>query len=815
MNCKWTTICRGDRKIYLDVPASGLEGIESATVVAKTPDGIKAPATIYPKLGDKPDSKNGINLEGQQGFVVVLPDLLIPKIAMTLRFHKEQKTITLQKTLHFKSLKWQSRINYRIRPKKCMDIRDFDQISKWDRISMEFHEILLAGESNLLRGTVRAPYRPGSSMSVSCTTARLEPIELEAITMGESVNSLLSPDGAPMIEVQYSVRIPAEPQTLVFNVKNTQNPELDNFEVFSKERYQHLLLLAQKIATHAQMDSAYPLWFENNKASLDTLAKQASTYLDYRPEFSVIVPLYNTPLPFFNEMLESVKRQSYGRWQLVLVNASRENKALTEAAQTAARADRRIELVELDSNLGISENTNRGIERSSGDFICFFDHDDTLEPNLLFEYAQAVNEKPDTDVLYCDEDKMMPDGTLAQPFFKPDFSIDLLRNNNYICHMLAIRRSLYSELCPNTSEFDGAQDHNLTLQASEKARRIHHIPKVMYHWRISETSTAADANSKPYATQAGIKAVEDHLNRLGIQAKVEQSRRPFTYKVLYEVPQDEPLVSIIIPSKDHTDLLDQCLRSIFEKTTYRNFEVIIVENNSTDPRTFDYYETAANRHPKNLRIIYWEAEFNFSKLMNFGASRAKGEYLLLLNNDTEVISPEWIERLLGIASRKDVGVVGARLYYPDDTIQHAGVCVTGSAAGHLGRGLFKGNWGYFALHDAEQNLSAVTAACMMTKREVFERTGGWTEELSVAFNDIDFCLKAREQGYLVVYTPEVELYHYESISRGYEDNLEKKVRFHKEVAYMNYRWADYYVKGDPYINPNITKEEPFNCYYHL
>ena len=409
----------------------------------------------------------------------------------------------------------------------------------------------------------------------------------------------------------------------------------------------------------------------------------------------------------------------------------------------------------------------------------------------------------------------MPDGKLAQPFFKPDFNIDLLRNNNYICHMLTIRKSLLDTLEPNTKEFDGAQDHNLTLRAVEKARKVHHAAKVLYHWRLSETSTAANADSKPYATIAGIKAVQSHLDRLGLNAKVEQARRPFTYKVTYAVPDSHPLVSIIIPTKDHADILDNCITSIVEKSTYDNYELVIIENNSTKKATFDYYDKLQAKYPDIVRLVTWEHEFNFSKLMNFGVAHAKGNYLLLLNNDTEVITPNWIETMLGICAREDVGAVGAKLYYPDNTIQHAGLCVTGGVAGHLCQSMPKDNWGYFALNDAQQDFSAVTAACIMTKRSEYEKVGGFTEELQVAFNDVDFCLKLREINDLIVYTPEVELYHYESISRGVENNTEKQIRFHKEVAYMNYRWANYYVEGDPYMNPNLTVEEPINRYYHL
>lgn len=545
------------------------------------------------------------------------------------------------------------------------------------------------------------------------------------------------------------------------------------------------------------------------------MEKQRKIAFTSAPKFSIIVPLYNTPIPFFNDMAESVKGQSYANWELILVDASPDNQELKARVEHEVARDNRIKSITLAENKGISENTNAGVAAASGDFVSFFDHDDILEPDLLFSYAEAIENNDNVDLLYCDEDKLMPDGKLAQPFFKPDFNIDLLRNNNYICHMLTIRKSLLDTLEPNTKEFDGAQDHNMTLRAVEKARNVHHVAKVLYHWRLSETSTAANADSKPYATIAGIKAVQNHLDRLGLNAKVEQARRPFTYKVTYAAPDSHPLVSIIIPTKDYANILDNCITSIVEKSTYDNYELVIIENNSTENATFEYYDKLQAKYPDIVRLVTWEHEFNFSKLMNFGVARAKGNYLLLLNNDTEVITPNWIETMLGICAREDVGAVGAKLYYPDNTIQHAGLCVTGGVAGHLCQSMPKDNWGYFALNDAQQDFSAVTAACIMTKRSEYEKVGGFTEELQVAFNDVDFCLKLREINDLIVYTPEVELYHYESISRGVENNTDKQIRFHKEVAYMNYRWANYYVEGDPYMNPNFTVGEPGNRYYHL
>lgn len=805
MNCAIEGICRGNGKVFIKLLVSGISNPASLTTLAGM-NGKRIPVITEAR----PTNENHASL------LIALPFLEKRECNLSILDLDNQEGTKTTLSLNFEKAKWQSRLAYKTRKAFCASIRNFDKNLEYKNACFSFWDCIPKGEAVVVRGSAYLPADLTNNYSIVCYDPRFNEIETCPIILGEKLFSPERASGLILKEVQFSISLPSAPsQNFIFCLKDKKGNYLDGFTVLESFILEQIKNDNGFLTRNAQIDSEYCTWFDDRKPSEKDMKLQRSCTFPVMPLFSIIVPLYKTPEPFFNDMLSSVLQQTYSKWELVLVNASPEDSKLSNLASTAQSSDQRIKLVTMIENKGISENTNAGIEASAGDFICFFDHDDLLEPNLLFEYARAINKNPETDLLYCDEDKLMPDGKLAQPFFKPDFSIDLLRNNNYICHMLTIRKSLYDQLEPNTKEFDGAQDHNLTLQASEKARHIHHVPKVLYHWRISENSTAANADTKPYATEAGIRAVQNHLDRMGLKANVHQSRRPFTYTIKYAVPEDKPLVSIIVPTKDHIDLLSRCVDSIIDKSTYDNYEILLVENNSTNQATFDYYKAIEAKHPGIIRTVFWPAEFNFSKLMNFGTAQAKGDYLLLLNNDTEVITPDWIETMLGIAARPEVGIVGVRLYYPDDTIQHAGLCVTGSVAGHLGRNLPKGNWGYFALHDAEQNLSAVTAACMMTKREVFEKTRGWTEELSVAFNDVDFCLKAREEGYLVVYTPEVELYHYESVSRGQEDNAEKKIRFHKEVAYMNYRWAKYYVEGDPYINPNVSHGDPANCYYRL
>lgn len=808
MRVKEAGTCRGSGKIFTKIILPSLLETSTVIVSADADNGYDVPCSLY-ELDAKKDT--------DRAFVVVVPMLDVLSCRITLTEMLKDTTIGDSASFHinFVSAKWESRLNYKLNQQLCREIRDYDKVGIYDTATIDFLDCIEDGSEAILRIAVHEPYRDDNSISIKCLDSSLKTIPISLIAFGSARETIPFSANKYRREYQYSLRVPNKIRRLVFTIEDANHSSFDSFEVLDGPMFADLRLQTANIMRSAQEDAAYRDWFKTHKVDVAALSKQDHIRFSYEPKFSIVVPLYKTPLSFFRNMADSVIEQSYHNWELILVNASPEDGELSELVSQYSRKEPRIHVVSLSENLGISENTNQGIEVATGDFVSFFDHDDLIEPDILFEYVSAINKRADTDLIYCDEDKLMPNGLLAQPFFKPDFNLDLLRGNNYICHMLTIRKSLLDQLEPNTAEYDGAQDHNLTLRAVEKARYVNHVPMPLYHWRMSATSTAADASSKSYATSAGIRAVREHLDRLGIPATVAQSRRPFTYKVIYDVPKDHPLVSIIIPSKDHAEVLDTCIQSILTKSTYDNYEIVIIENNSTDSKTFEYYDTLVREHSNTVRVEHWEHEFNFSKLMNFGAEKAKGDYLLLLNNDTEVITPNWLEIMLGLCARKDVGAVGVRLLYPDNTIQHAGVCIGGDCAGHLSKNLPCDRWGYFAMQDSQQDLSAVTAACLMTKRSSFEAVGGFTEELAVAFNDIDYCLKVRASDELVVYTPEVELYHYESLSRGSENSDAKRMRFHREIAYMNYHWAEYYVKGDPYFNPNFTQSEPAMFNYHL
>ncbi len=554
-------------------------------------------------------------------------------------------------------------------------------------------------------------------------------------------------------------------------------------------------------------DYDYKEWYSLTKPSPEELARQRREGVASRPLISVVIPAYKTPEKYLREMMDSILAQTYENWEVCVANGSPkgEGGAVEKVMGQYAGKDSRFRCKNLGENLGISGNTNAAIEMANGDYILLADHDDTMPEHALYEVAAAINAHPDCQVIYSDEDKLdMDGGALFDPHFKPDFNPDLLTSVNYICHLLVVRRDLLEQVGGFCHEFDGAQDYDFIFRCTEAAKEIYHIPKVLYHWRCHQDSTASNPQSKLYAFEAGSRAIMAHYRRCGIPAeKVEKGVDYGIYHTIFRI-QGDPLVSVVIPNKDHVKDLDLCLRSILNQATYRNLEFIIIENNSTHKETFAYYDAIQKEFPQ-VRVVVWKREFNYSAINNYGATFAKGQYLLFLNNDTELMEPRIFEEMLGFCQREEVGAVGARLLYQDDTIQHAGVVVGfGGIAGHTFIGLHKAENSYFHRAMCAQDYSAVTAACMMTKAELFRQVGGFTEELAVAFNDIDYCMKVRAAGRLVVYAPYALMYHYESKSRGLEDTPEKVARFHREIAIFSRRWPEILAKGDPYYNPNLT-----------
>ena len=558
---------------------------------------------------------------------------------------------------------------------------------------------------------------------------------------------------------------------------------------------------ARLLERFEEREVEYQEWYEKNKPSEEELARQRKKKWKDPVVISVLVPAYRTPEVFLKQMMESVLLQTYPYLELCIADGSGTDDSVEKVVKEYQKKDPRVRYRRLEKNEGIAGNTNAAIEMASGEYLALFDHDDLLSPNALFEVASAI-EKEKADVIYTDEDKVTSDlKEHFQPHFKPDFNPDLLCANNYICHLFVVKRSLALKLGGQDPAYDGAQDYDFIFRCTENAEKIVHVAKILYHWRVHQASTADNPSSKLYAFDAGKRAIEAHLARIGVKAEVSHTKDLGFYRVKYQV-QGNPMVSIVIPNKDEKETLKKCLESIWKKTSYSNYEIILVENNSTTQEIRDYYKELDGK--ERVRVVYWDKEFNYSAINNFGISYAKGEYILCLNNDITVISPDWLEELLANCQRPEVGIVGARLYYPDNTIQHAGIVLgMGGCAGSLFVGLARSRGGYLHKAALQQDLSAVTAACFMVKKEVFEKVGGFEEKLAVAFNDVDFCLKVRHAGYLVVYDPYAELYHHESKTRGYENTEAKKRRFQEEIEYMRCHWMPDILR-DPYYNENLS-----------
>ena len=662
-----------------------------------------------------------------------------------------------------------------------------------------------------------------NEIEITVTDEKKEPVDA-IVTWAARPDVGLAKYGDPKAgHVGIFLEIPFRGQhlaTVHFKEKNAQgnviteqslplNPALIAARKFLKEskaQYvstkKSLIWLKKKLTGNEYAD--YDTWLRIMRVSRQELFEQRKTKFSYAPKFSVVVPLYHTPAKFLKDLVRSMMYQSYANWELCLVNASPEDVHLTSLLENWAMRDKRIRVIRLEKNLGIAQNTNAGIAASTGEFIAFLDHDDFLEPDALFCYADALNKDKTIDVFYSDEDKT--DEYAAHyfyPHFKSDFNIDLLHANNYMCHFLAVRKSLVDTVGGLNEKFDGAQDYDFVLRLTENTKKIYHCPRILYHWRCSNQSTAANQGNKMYAIHAGKAALNAHYKRIGWNARAQEGAVDGWYQTKFTL-KEEPLVSILIPNKDHTDDLDVCLNSFFERADYQNYEFIIIENNSVLPETFAYYEKIEKEHD-NVKVVYWEAGFNYSAINNFGFKFAKGDYIMLLNNDVELITPDIFQSMLGFCMRPEVGIVGAKLLYNDHTVQHAGVLVgAGGLADHVFKGIHEDDPGYMGRAISSQDVSAVTAACLLVKRSVYEEVGGLEDEFQVAFNDVDFCLKVRKAGYLIVYDADVKLFHYESKSRGMEDTTERFIRFGNEMMLLNSKWDILSTFVDPYYNPNFS-----------
>lgn len=536
---------------------------------------------------------------------------------------------------------------------------------------------------------------------------------------------------------------------------------------------------------------------------------ERETVFPRMPKISILVPLWNNEPEFQKEMLDSVMNQTYQNWELCLADGSDDAHSYMGeiSKEYAARSNGRIVYKKLEKNEGISGNTNACLAMATGEFIGLLDQDDILHPSTLYEYVKAINEK-DADYIYCDETTFKSGNIdhMLTMHFKPDYAPDNLRANNYICHFSVFKRDLLQGTELFRSQFDGSQDHDMILRLTDAAQNVVHVPKLLYYWRCHATSVASNIEAKPYAIEAARGAVAENLRSHGFKNFQITSTRAFEtiFKIRYQII-GSPRISIVIPNKDHVEDLKRCISSIEEKSTYDNYEIVVVENNSETKEIKDYYELL--KDDPRVKVVTYTGSFNYSAINNFGVKETTGEYILLLNNDTQVITVNWMEEMLMYAQREDVGAVGAKLYYGDKTIQHAGVVIGLGAhrtAGHTHYKQHRENLGYMGRLCYAQDVTAVTGACLLVKKSLFEKVGGLDESFAISLNDVDFCLKLRKLGLLNVFTPFAELYHFESISRGLDDQGEKAERYNRESAHFRDKWKKELQQGDPYYNPNFS-----------
>lgn len=537
---------------------------------------------------------------------------------------------------------------------------------------------------------------------------------------------------------------------------------------------------------------------DDKKAILSSVSQ-----LKWRPVISILMPTYNTPERWLKIAIESVRSQLYPFWELCIADDASTDKKIYLILNEYAELDKRIKIIYREKNGHISEASNTALKIASGDFIALLDHDDQLPEHALFVVAAALNNRPELDMIYSDEDTIDEQGSRFNPYFKSDWNPDLLLGQNMVNHLGVYRTELVRSLGGFRKGFEGSQDWDLALRISEciSPANIYHIPHILYHWRAVKGSTAMGHDEKSYTIKASTKVLSDHLARTGQKGTVTPTEDGY-FRVRYDIPDPNPMVSIIIPTRNGLSFLRQCIDSIKSKTQYSNYEILVVNNLSDDTDTLQYLHSLNSAG--TIRLLQYNSPFNYSAINNYAVRSAKGDYLCLMNNDIEIISEDWIDEMLGHAGRKEIGAVGAMLYFTNDTIQHAGVLLgMGGIAGHLYANHPRGSRGYRYRATLVQNLSAVTAACLMLRKEIYGEVGGMDENLPVAFNDVDFCLRIMSHGYYNLWTPFAELYHHESATRGYDDTHEKKKQFEHDCEYLKSRW-DHLIKFDPFYNPNLS-----------
>ena len=853
-------MCRGTGKGYVGIRLTQIPAGAKPQVMARTDAGVEVPALWYPETdGTDASRQHSSSLQG----VLVVPLLQTERLVVEFKAGEPRSTdlSVCSINLNMSALKWASRLNYRLRTKLTQRLRVVDTLSK---ASIRLALCVPDGEQTIWRfvmeerGLAADASGAGDAPGTDDAAAKVDtPGEADALGL---TFSLFDGKGAPyqgspiVLEDQtiesregitrrltFSYRLPTDLQCFFVEARGEVGAKLLDF--FSVGPGEYDLSVAQNFERikNAADRQDYGRWLRAHQTTPEALAAQAQAGFSYQPLISIITPSYEPVLDYLKQMLASVRAQSYAAWELILVDSQPQTSGVEELL--ASLRDARIKHVTTQQNLGIVGNTNLGIAHATGDYIAFLDYDDLLAPNALYAYVEALNKHGQVSpgqvdpgrvdheqidparvdheqidparsdparvgLIYCDEETFSETPGDGLPILKTDFNRDLLYCHNCVTHFLMVSKDALDLVGLSDDEVNGAQDYDLTLRVSETDLEIVHVAQVLYHWRMHADSSSGDnAESKPYAHDAGKLALTRHFERRRIAVEVADGPTPFTYRVRYALPEPHPLVDIIIPSKDHIDVLDPCVSSLLEKCTYDNYRITIVENNSVDDATFAYYQSLQQRSDK-VQVIRWPHGFNYPQIINFGMAHTGGEYALLLNNDTEVLSPGFIEEMLGYLQRPEVGVVGAKLFFPDALTQHAGMLIGPfDTVVHVNQNLSAEQGGYLDRTVRPGNFSSVTGACQMVRRKTFDQVGGYSEEFAVGFNDADFCCKITQAGYLVVYTPYAQLIHREFTSRGREEgDPEKMQRWEQERARMRELWPSYFQQGDPYSNPNLERD---------
>ena len=804
MTIKLETICRGSGRGYLELAFTGTSINEirdmKAFYEAETTHEI-VPCGIYRRDHGTDVWRNAETVR----LVIVFPLLDETNCVIRVVGGNNPENVLWQRRFSPLQLKMISRMTYRTKPEAAYGIRDIDSWRTLDCRSARLLGVYKAGNGMLaVRINVLFPFSEQTTYQTRVLDQSGSALQSRVMCLEDSVVPGELNRSSRYRSLSYSVLVHKDCRTICVVVQQGNDPSQSAFVCLLPDMVNESLRSTKDELRHASLDPGYDDWFRRRRASLEDVRVQQDIVKAWedRPLISLVCVLFRTPTAYLHDLIRSVLAQSYDRFELVLVNVSGERPSVDDTL--AQYGDDRIRVIAAD-NVSIADNTNIGIRAAHGEYVAFLDHDDVIEPDTLYHYAMVLREHPNSDLLYCDEDKLVGDH-YEWPVFKPAFNRDLLYSYNYITHMLMVSRRVMESVELSPTDVSGAQDYDLSLKCVEHAREIHNVPYMLYHWREHPGSTSANADSKPYAVEAGRLALERHFERRGIPASVESRPEMFRYRVRYQ-HAGLPKVSVIIPTKDHADLLSTCIDSVMQKTTYQNYEIIVVENNSIEPETFANYERIEGAYDC-VRVVRWPGRgFNYSAICNFGAQYADGEILLFLNNDTEVIAPGWMTSMAELFARPEVGVVGAKLLYRDGLVQHGGVWVSPGGCDYINQRCGSNDLGYMETLTSPFDCAAITGACQMIRHSIFEEIGGFDETLDVVLNDVDLCMRSNSKGYVTVFNPDAVLYHNEFSSRGRDErDPVKEARAVGEQMMFFDRWAKVLLEDrGRFLNRNLDQ----------